>query len=67
MRTRPCPPSPSPAGRGLAGVITLDVPEPHYSITIEWCEEDLAYVVILPEWAELYAMPVASGKTYQDI
>jgi predicted RNase H-like HicB family nuclease len=39
---------------------------PHYSIVIEWSEDDQAYVVILPEWADQYAMPVASGKTYEE-
>lgn len=38
----------------------------HYSIVIEWSDEDQAYVVILPEWADQYAMPVASGKTYEE-
>lgn len=36
----------------------------HYSITIEWSDEDQAHVVLLPEWADRYAMPVASGSTY---
>lgn len=44
----------------------MSVPAPRYSIVIEWSEEDHAYVVILPEWAEQYAMPVASGKTYEE-
>jgi antitoxin HicB len=39
---------------------------PHYSVVIEWSDEDQAYVVILPEWSEQYAMPVASGKTYEE-
>ncbi len=39
---------------------------PHYSIVIEWSTDDQAYVVILPEWADRYAMPVASGKTYEE-
>lgn len=39
---------------------------PHYSIVIEWSADDQAYVVILPEWADRYAMPVASGKTYEE-
>lgn len=39
---------------------------PHYSIVIEWSDDDQAYVVSLPEWAEQYAMPVASGKTYEE-
>ncbi|HVC79448.1 MAG TPA: type II toxin-antitoxin system HicB family antitoxin [Chloroflexota bacterium] len=38
----------------------------HYSINIAWSEEDQAYVVILPEWADRYAMPVASGTTYEE-
>jgi predicted RNase H-like HicB family nuclease len=36
-----------------------------YSIVIEWSDDDQRYVVILPEWAERYAMPVASGATYR--
>jgi antitoxin HicB len=39
---------------------------PRYTIVIEWSEEDQAYVVILPEWADRYAMPVASGLTYEE-
>ncbi len=37
-----------------------------YSIVIEWSPEDEAYVVILPEWADAYAMPVADGSTYEE-
>ncbi len=37
-----------------------------YSIVIEWSSDDRAYVVILPEWADRYAMPVASGATYEE-
>lgn len=39
---------------------------PQYSIVIEWSADDSAYVVILPEWADRYAMPVASGATYEE-
>ncbi|MGH2409064.1 MAG: type II toxin-antitoxin system HicB family antitoxin [Chloroflexota bacterium] len=39
---------------------------PHYSIVITWSDEDQAYVVSLPEWADYYAMPVASGATYEE-
>jgi predicted RNase H-like HicB family nuclease len=39
---------------------------PRYSMVIEWSQEDQAYVVILPEWAGRYAMPIASGKTYEE-
>ncbi len=38
----------------------------HYSIVIEWSAEDQAYVVILPEWADRYAMPVGDGATYEE-
>lgn len=39
---------------------------PHYSILIEWSDEDQAYVVILPEWDGRYLMPVADGRTYAE-
>jgi predicted RNase H-like HicB family nuclease len=38
----------------------------HYSIVIEWSDDDQAYVVILPEWADRYAMPVGDGDTYEE-
>ncbi len=45
----------------------MSQPIPHYSIVIEWSEEDQTFVVILPEWIALhYVMPVASGKTYAE-
>ena len=45
----------------------MNNPTPHYSIVIEWSDEDQVYVVILPEWvAHHYVMPVASGKTYAE-
>ena len=37
-----------------------------YSIVIEWSPEDQAYVVVLPEWADQYAMPVAHELTYEE-
>lgn len=40
--------------------------EPHYTIEIKWSDEDNRYVVILPEWADRYAMPVADGSTYEE-
>ncbi len=46
--------------------MTVATPVPHYSIVIEWSEEDQAYVVILPEWADHYAMPVGDGQTYAE-
>ncbi len=39
---------------------------PHYTIEIKWSDEDSRYVVILPEWADRYAMPVADGATYEE-
>ncbi len=39
---------------------------PHYSVLIEWSEEDQAYIVLLPEWADRYAMPVGDGQTYEE-
>lgn len=39
---------------------------PRYMIVTEWSDEDQAYGVILPEWEDRYAMPVASGVTYED-
>jgi antitoxin HicB len=40
--------------------------EEHYTIVIQWSDEDHKYVVVLPEWADRYAMPVASGTTYEE-
>jgi predicted RNase H-like HicB family nuclease len=38
----------------------------HYTLKIKWSDQDARYVVILPEWAERYMMPLASGKTYEE-
>jgi predicted RNase H-like HicB family nuclease len=42
---------------------------PHYSMVIEWSDEDNAYIVSLPEWGDLvhthgetYAEAVAMGE-----
>lgn len=35
-------------------------------MVIEWSPEDQVFVVILPEWADRYAMPVTDGKTYEE-
>ena len=37
-----------------------------YSMIIEWSPEDQCYVVILPEWTGIYAMPVGDGTTYEE-
>jgi predicted RNase H-like HicB family nuclease len=36
----------------------------HYSMLIEWSEEDQAYLVTLPEWANRVMMPATHGSTY---
>jgi len=36
----------------------------HYSMVIEWSEEDQAFLVTLPEWADRVIMPVTHGSTY---
>jgi antitoxin HicB len=38
----------------------------NYTLVIQWSDEDQTFVVLAPEWADLYAMPVASGKTYTE-
>ncbi len=37
-----------------------------YSITIEWSDEDCAYVVFLPEWQDRVYQPVTDGATYEE-
>jgi len=38
----------------------------HYSMVIEWSNEDHAYLVTLPEWADRVLMPVTHGATYTE-
>lgn len=38
----------------------------HYSMLIEWSEEDQAYLVTLPEWAQRVYMPATHGNTYDE-
>jgi antitoxin HicB len=38
----------------------------HYSMIIEWSDEDQAYLVILPEWANSVIMPATHGSTYSE-
>lgn len=35
-----------------------------YSMLIEWSNEDQAYLVTLPEWADRVIMPATHGDTY---
>jgi antitoxin HicB len=37
-----------------------------YSMIIEWSEEDQAYLVTLPEWADRVLMPATHGSTYSE-
>jgi predicted RNase H-like HicB family nuclease len=38
----------------------------HYSIVIEWSEDDQAYVVLLPEWQDRLYQPVTDGATIEE-
>ena len=40
--------------------------ELHYSMLIQWSDEDQAYLVILPEWADNVIMPATHGSTYSE-
>jgi predicted RNase H-like HicB family nuclease len=43
-----------------------DMNELHYSMVIEWSDEDNAYLVTLPEWADRVIMPATHGETYRE-
>ncbi len=36
---------------------------PHYSMVIQWSDEDHAYLVTLPEWADQVLGPVTDGDS----
>jgi len=38
----------------------------HYSMLIEWSDEDQAFLVSFPEWAGYIAQPVTHGDTYEE-
>jgi antitoxin HicB len=38
----------------------------HYSMVVEWSEEDQAYLVTLPEWEGRVFNPVTHGDTYEE-
>lgn len=40
------------------------LPKLKHSMVIVWSEEDQAYLVILPEWADRVMMPITHGDTY---
>jgi antitoxin HicB len=37
-----------------------------YSMSIVWSDEDQAYLVLLPEWADRVLMPATHGSTYSE-
>ncbi len=38
----------------------------HYSMVIQWSNEDQAYLVTLPEWSDRVFNPVIHGDTYEE-
>jgi antitoxin HicB len=38
----------------------------HYSMVIQWSDEDDAFLVILPEWSDRVLGPVSHGATYEE-
>ena len=38
----------------------------HYSMLIQWSNEDQAYVVSFPEWDDRVFNPVTHGKSYEE-
>lgn len=44
----------------------MSTPLLHYSILIEWSDEDQSYLVTLPEWADRVMMPATHGDTYSE-
>jgi len=38
----------------------------HYSMVVQWSDDDQAYLVTLPEWEGRVFNPVTHGGTYED-
>jgi predicted RNase H-like HicB family nuclease len=38
----------------------------HYSMVIQWSDEDQAYLVTLPDWASTVLQPVTHGDSYAE-
>ena len=38
----------------------------HYSMVVQWSDEDQAYLVTLPEWEGRVFNPVTHGDTYEE-
>jgi antitoxin HicB len=39
---------------------------PHYSMLIEWSDEDAAFLVSFPEWQGRVFNPITHGETYEE-
>lgn len=37
-----------------------------YSMLVQWSDEDQAYLVTLPEWADRVLGPVTHGETFEE-
>jgi predicted RNase H-like HicB family nuclease len=46
--------------------MTTDLEALHYSMLIQWSEEDAAFLVTLPEWEGRVFNPVTHGATYEE-
>ena len=38
----------------------------HYSMVVQWSDDDQAYLVTLPEWEGRVLNPVTHGESYDD-
>ena len=38
----------------------------HYSMVVQWSDDDQAYLVTLPEWEGRVFNPVTHGESYED-
>jgi predicted RNase H-like HicB family nuclease len=38
----------------------------HYSVMMQWSDDDQGYLVTLPEWEGRVFNPVTHGETYED-
>jgi predicted RNase H-like HicB family nuclease len=52
------------AGAGLRRKLAVNAL--HYSMVLQWSDEDHAYLVTLPEWADRVLGPVTHGDTYEE-
>ena len=45
---------------------TASPTDPHYAMLIEWSDDDQAFLVTLPEWADHVNTPTTHGATYEE-